>query len=69
MFSNILGKLRWLISSVAVFVAIWAILAIIVTVVWWMLPIVSESFMLSARWVVGAVIMCWLLITRRLTIN
>ena len=69
MFSNMFGKFRWLISSIAVFVTIWAVLASIITIMWWLMPIVPESFMLNARWGISAAIICWLLGTRRLTIN
>jgi len=69
MVSNIFGKLRWLISSIAVFVAIWSVIVIIITVAWYMVPLCSEEFLLGFRWQVGLMIMIYLLGSRHLKIN
>ena len=69
MVSNIFGKLRWLISSIAVFVAIWSVIVIIITVAWYIAPLCSEEFLLDFRWQVGLMIMIYLLGSRRLKIN
>ena len=69
MVSNIFGKLRWLISSIAVFVAIWSVIVIIITVAWYMVPLCSEESLLGFRWQLGLIIMIYLLGSRHLKIN
>lgn len=58
-----------LISSVAIFMLICSLIAMVVSVLWWLFPICSQSFMFSGRWVISVAITSWLLVTRRLIIN
>ena len=69
MVSNIFGKLRWLISSIAVFVAIWSVIVIIITVAWYMVPLCSEKILLDFRWQIGLIVIIYLLGSRHLKIN
>lgn len=69
MVRNMVKKLRKLISSIAVFVTIWALLACAITILWWIIPICSEQIMLFARWIISAFFLIWFLLTRRLSIN
>lgn len=64
-----MNKLRRLISSIAVFVAIWAMLACIITIAWWLMPLCAETTMLYARWMISAVLLLWLLKSKHLKIN
>lgn len=66
---NILIKLRELVSYIAVFVTIWALIACAITFLWWIMPFCSENIMFIGRWLVSGVIIIWMITTRRLTIN
>ena len=65
-------EVHWLckiISSVAIFVLICSLIAMIMTVLWWLFPICSKSLMFFGRWIISITVTLWLLATRRLVIN
>lgn len=61
--------IRKIISSTAIFMLICSLIAIIVTVGWWIFPVCSESVMLMGRWIIGTAITLLLLATKTITIN
>ena len=61
--------IRKIISSTAIFMLICSLIAILVTVGWWIFPVCSESVMVTGRWIIGAAITLLLLATKTITIN
>lgn len=69
MISNIIKLLRKIISGTAIFVAICAIIACLITAFWWAIPIGPENIMQVARWIIGVVVTIGLIVTNKLKIN
>lgn len=69
MLGNMMKSLRKLLSRIAIFMAVCALVAVLVTVFWWMLPLCSEQFMQIGRWVIACGVTLWLIVTKKLIIN
>ena len=69
MTSSIFKMLCRYVSSIAIFMAICTIIACLVTTIWWIIPIGSESNMRIARWGIGAFITMGLIASHKITIN
>lgn len=64
-----LNHIRYVISSLAVFVALWSLLAMFITATWYIVPFSSQDIMHSLRWPVSLGILLTLLLTGNITIN
>lgn len=56
-------------SSMAIFVSFCSVIAIVISLMWWFLPICDESCMLIGRWIISGIITSLLIATRKLIIN
>lgn len=69
MFGNIFKLLRRLLSSIAIFVTLWAVMACLFTLIWLIVPICSKHFMTIARWGISVAVLIWFIYKRKLIIN
>ncbi len=69
MVSNIITLFRKTVSSIAIFMAICAVIVCVITIVWWIFPIESEPLMKVVRWILGTIITLALLGTKKIKIN
>lgn len=69
MVSNMIKLFRKTVSNIAIFMAICAVIVCVLTILWWIFPIGSESLMKIARWILGAIITIVLICTKKVKIN
>uniref|UniRef100_UPI0040275BA5 hypothetical protein n=1 Tax=Megasphaera elsdenii TaxID=907 RepID=UPI0040275BA5 len=69
MVSNIITLFRKTVSSIAIFMAICAVIVCVITIVWWIFPIGSEPLMKVVRWILGTIITLALIGTKKIKIN
>ncbi|AXB82511.1 hypothetical protein ACG98G_04275 [Megasphaera hexanoica] len=69
MVSNIITLFRKTVSSIAIFMAICAVIVCVITIVWWIFPIESEPLMKVVRWILGTIITLALIGTKKIKIN
>lgn len=69
MVSNIITLFRKTVSSIALFMAICAVIVCVITIVWWIFPIGSEPLMKVVRWILGTIITLALIGTKKIKIN
>lgn len=69
MISNIITLFRKTVSSIAIFMAICAVIVCVITIVWWIFPIGSEPLMKVVRWILGTIITLALIGTKKIKIN
>lgn len=69
MVSNIITLFRKKVSSIAIFMAICAVIVCVITIVWWIFPIGSEPLMKVVRWILGTIITLALIGTKKIKIN
>ncbi|WP_278967765.1 hypothetical protein [Megasphaera elsdenii] len=69
MVSNMIKLFRKTVSDIAIFMAICAAIVCVLTILWWMFPIGSESLMKIVRWILGAIITFVLIGTKKVKIN
>jgi len=58
-----------LISSLAVFTFLCALIAILLTVIWCAYPFCDVQYMMFGRWIAAGIIGLYLVITKRIVIN
>ena len=69
MVSNIITLFRKTVSSIAIFMAICAVIVCVITIVWWILPIGRQPLMKVVRWILGTIITLALIGTKKIKIN
>ena len=69
MVSNIITLFRKTVSSIAIFMAICAVIVCVLTILWWIFPIGSEPLMKVVRWILGTIITLALIGTKKIKIN
>jgi hypothetical protein len=69
MVSNMITLFRKTVSSIAIFMAICAVIVCAITIVWWIFPIGSEPLMKVIRWILGTIITLVLIGTKKIKIN
>ena len=69
MVSNIITLFRKTVSSIAIFMAICAVIVCVIPIVWWIFPIESEPLMKVVRWILGTIITLALIGTKKIKIN
>lgn len=69
MVSNIITLFRKTVSSIAIFMAICAVIVCVITIVWWIFPIGSEPLMKVVRWILGTIITLALIGTKKIKIS
>ena len=56
-------NIRYVISTIAVFMALWAMITMCITALWYVIPIGSLELMHSIRWIISLIIL-WILIKK-----
>ena len=69
MADNILKKLCYFVSSIAIFMMICSVIAGLTTIIWLVCPISSEYVMKIARWIIGVLITMGLIVSHKIKIN
>lgn len=69
MVSNMIKLFRQTVSDIAIFMAICAVIVCVITIVWWIFPIGSETLMKVVRWILGTIITLALMGTKKVKIN
>lgn len=69
MVSNMIKVFRKVVSNIAIFMAICAVIVCVITILWWIFPIGNESLMKIARWILGTTITFVLIRTKKVKIN
>jgi hypothetical protein len=62
-------NIRYIISSLAVFGAIWSIISMIITAIWYITPFSSLELMHSIRWALSLIALLLLIMNGNILIN
>jgi len=60
---------RYFISSIAVFTALWAMITMSITALWYIIPICSLELMHSVRWIISFIMLLYLIKNGNILIN
>ena len=70
--NNLVPVLRTIpryLSGMAVFVAIWAVIVMALTILWYLFPVVQMETFVNSRWIVALIILTYLIVKKRISIN
>ena len=57
------------ISTVAIFTLLCTLIAIVLTIIWWVCPFCAVNYIVIARWPVAVIVILYLIFTKRIIIN
>lgn len=60
---------RSVISDIAVFILLWALVVIIITAIWWIVPFCNREYFLAGRWIIGFCFLVFLILRGNIIIN
>ena len=69
MWRQVVTKGRSLISAIAIFTLLCAVVAIAITFLWWVYPFCDVRCLLVGRWLIAMLVVLWLLSTKHIVIN
>ena len=58
-----------IISDAAVFVLLWALIVVGITVIWWIVPFCNREYFLVGRWIIGFCFLVFFILRGNIIIN